>query len=110
MGYSDQHYMVRADRFCSSGKWDDTFPLDMKDSYHAFNLPEEIERLCRNYQGHDMLTGGFIIVVLEPYHENAYPICVMDSVPVKPKEIITRDELSLVAENLYCINQLLHLP
>jgi hypothetical protein len=71
--------MVRADRFRSSGKWYDTFPLNMSNSYHALNLPEEIEHLCRNYQGHDMLTNGFIIVVLEPYHKNAYPICVMDS-------------------------------
>jgi hypothetical protein len=90
MGYSDQDYMVRADRFRSSGKWYDTFPLNMRNSYHALNLPEEIEHLCRNYwfnvnkeqtAVHDMLTGGFIIVVLEPYHENAYPICVKDSVP-----------------------------
>ena len=75
MGYSRNESVVRADRFRPSGKWYDTFELDMSQEYDALNCPEAVlAALKRNKLSY----LGWIIVVLEPSHANAYPVCIAD--------------------------------
>lgn len=81
MGYTGQEGMVRADRFRPSGKWYDTFALDMSEFYAEPLIHDALDLAIRDHQkghqGHPCATPddpGWFIVVAEPYHQHAHPI------------------------------------
>lgn len=71
--YSDNPGMVRVDYFKPSGKWYMTEALDMYDFYNELSVYAAVEKaLVRDgrYLRH------FDIIVMEPYHRNAYPVMI----------------------------------
>lgn len=79
MNYSNSPNHVRVDRFKSSGKWYDTFMLDMAKYYgnNAIN-PTPIDAVINALfqAGYDTNTRDMYYIVLDPYHANAYPVMI----------------------------------
>lgn len=70
--YSDNPGMVRVDYFKASGKWYMTEAHDMSDFWdHGLWVGEAVEAALRKA---GRWLPHFTIVVLEPYHKNAYPV------------------------------------
>jgi len=76
MHYSNDPSMVRVDRFRTTGKWYDTFEVNMRDHYDALNIVEAV-LLCWIKSSGMTLSKDFFLVCLEPYHRNSYPVAVM---------------------------------
>jgi len=85
--YDERDSMVRIDRFKESGKWYDTYAVDMNDHYLSrdidgnYNLIHDALRksIAQDERfGPDWVKGwldqGGFIVCLEPYHDMAHPI------------------------------------
>lgn len=84
--YSENPGMVRFDRFKASGKWYDTYELNMYGSYSVGPTPyEAIREAFANSERfgtqwvENWLAQGHFIVCLEPYHESSHPICLKNS-------------------------------
>lgn len=69
--FSDNPGMVRVDFFRPSGKWYMTEAHDMSDFY---NEPVIHDAVCKMLERDGRLLTHFDILVLEPYHKNAYPV------------------------------------
>lgn len=75
MGYSEDEEMVRVDFFKSSGKWYTTEAVKWVGEWSSQScIHAEFKKALRNSVG-DRL-GDMDAVCLEPYHENAHPLCV----------------------------------
>lgn len=75
MGYSENDGMVRIDRFKKSGKWYDTFSVDMSNYYNEPLIHVALSKAIKDRFTHDMFENGyFLIVCQEPYHINSHPI------------------------------------
>ena len=81
MHFSENPGMVRFDRFKESGKWYDTYEVDMFDYWDATIIPHDALNLAitaspRFGEGwvNGWLRQGGFIVCLEPYHKSAYPV------------------------------------
>jgi hypothetical protein len=82
--YSENSGSVRVDRFKESGKWYDTFALDMSEYYDHGIIPHDAVRtaldkeMAKNFNRDNFVEGwlnqGGFFVILEPYHKNAYPV------------------------------------
>lgn len=73
--YSDNPGMVRVDFFKTPGKWYMTEAWDMSDFYDFLPGPwEAVEEMLGKSERGRSLMFQFTIIVLEPYHKNAYPI------------------------------------
>lgn len=84
MHFSENPGSVRVEFFKPSGKWYMTEALDMRDFWKSGpgNLsPSDAVRsaLLRTERGARLLEQ-FIVVVFEPYHEQAYPVCLVPEV------------------------------
>jgi hypothetical protein len=71
MGFSPIDAMVRVDRFKHTGKWYDTFAIDMSEHYRSPDLGRALYELIKA-KGVSM--DGYIFVCLEPYHERSHPM------------------------------------
>lgn len=71
MGYSVSDSVVRVDRFRLSGKWYDTLAVDMERFYTHYGVKEALQEAMRA-AGHNYL--DWIVVCLEPYHQNSHPV------------------------------------
>lgn len=81
--------MVRGELFAERGKWKYTVQIDMQDHYNDVDLYRavrdafrETSEAVRGVRGN---CWGYWLVVLEPYHRNAYPVMVLledDSRPI----------------------------
>lgn len=69
--YSDNPNMVRVDYFKPSGKWYMTEAHNMGDFY---NEPFVHDAVRKALERDGRWLPHFTIVVLEPYHKNAYPV------------------------------------
>lgn len=82
--YSDHPGHVRCEQFKQGGKWYQTLQIDMTHLWHnhpggdeqkPFRLIHDAVRTAiETHLGRPIQGDGFIYVVLEPYHEAAYPI------------------------------------
>lgn len=77
MGYSAEDYMVRADRFKPSGKWYDTFALNMSGCFEMSSVFDAVRSAMR-LQGIE-LEKGWLLVVLEPYHKHSHPVIIKEN-------------------------------
>jgi hypothetical protein len=71
--YNDNPGMVRVDYFKESGKWYMTEAHDMSDFYDELSIYTAVEKMLvrdGRYLRH------FHILVMEPYHRNAYPVMI----------------------------------
>lgn len=71
--YANNPGMVRVDYFKPSGKWYMTEAHDMSGYYNEPDIFLAVEKALRDagrWKPH------FTIVVMEPYHKNAYPIMI----------------------------------
>jgi hypothetical protein len=73
MGYCTDDGIVRVDFFKSSGKWYATEALRWTGSYKG-SLDDSFATALRNQLG--LRYNEMDAVCLEPYHENAHPICI----------------------------------
>lgn len=86
MNYSENPGMVRIDRFKDTGKWYDTYAINMSGYWHVIidNKWNRIHNALKSAIADDerfgpywvdkwLAQGGFI-VCLEPYHEHSHPI------------------------------------
>jgi hypothetical protein len=71
--YSDNPGHVRADFFKKSGKWYMTETIDMSDYYFELDIYEAVRKALADA---NLAKTHFTIVILEPYHQNDYPICI----------------------------------
>lgn len=80
--------MVRLDLFSHTGKWKYTTALDMKGHYEDTTTVDAVRgAIWDNVRtGHDKtmidMVDGYqpremIAVVLEPYHQHSYPVCMV---------------------------------
>jgi hypothetical protein len=69
--FSENPGHVRVDRFKPSGKWYDTFTIDMSERYRGL-LHNQIRLALQEKFGKDDL-GDWIYVILDPYHEHSHP-------------------------------------
>lgn len=80
-GFTLDIHMVRGDLFTEHGKWKYTVAIDMCGSYDAIDLHSAVVRAFRSTPSdvRGVIDGvtGYRLVVLEPYHRNGYPVCVM---------------------------------
>lgn len=70
--YSDEPGHVRCDAFKESGKWYETFQIDMTELYNEPLIHDAVKTAV-----HVALKGrliGMRMVVLLPYHTNEHPI------------------------------------
>jgi hypothetical protein len=77
--YSDNPAHVRCDRFKPSGKWYDTFVIDMGPGYLEKNLHCAIAQaiLAREWSTASFEEPGWYFVVLEPYHHmGGFPVMI----------------------------------
>ena len=74
MNFSENTSDVRADRFRESGKWYDTFAIDMTGLYNHLD-PAQAVKVALTKKG-IVLATGWMIVVLYPYHEHSYPVMI----------------------------------
>lgn len=79
MGYSMNEGCVRVDIFKPSGKWYETFAVDMREFYRG-DIIDALKKgmdknpdLSERWRG--WLDNGGLIVCLEPYHQHSHPIC-----------------------------------
>ena len=70
--YSNNPGMVRVDYFKASGKWYMTEAVDMSNYWDGSLFIHDAVRLALQHEG--LWKPHFTMVILEPYHENAYPI------------------------------------
>jgi hypothetical protein len=71
--YSDNPGHVRADFFKESGKWYMTETINMEPYYNELDIFVAVKKaLVDSGRGDTTL----MVVVLEPYHRNAYPVCI----------------------------------
>ncbi len=78
MGYSENEGMVRVDRFKDSGKWYDTFSIDMNLYYNDDNIYNALEKAIQDrfIKLNLKIPDEGYIVCLEPYHKWAFPIMI----------------------------------
>jgi hypothetical protein len=80
MNFALEPYLVRCDRFKASGKWYDTFVIDMRDVYddpiHTA-VARAISKVTSITPDPDRV-DLWRYVVLDPYHKNSYPIMMSD--------------------------------
>lgn len=75
VNYSNNPGMVRVDFFKTPGKWYMTEAWDMNQFYSYPPGPwEAVEAMLKGTERGQILMPQFTIVVLEPYHKNAYPV------------------------------------
>ena len=74
MGFTTDDSMVRVDFFKPSGKWHTTEAIEWTGGYFSVNIHEAFKKSLR-----DAFPNGTFsdmdAVCLEPYHENAHPLC-----------------------------------
>ena len=75
MGYAVEDSKVRLDRFKQSGKWYDSYSLDMQGFWDVGPTPHDAVQAAMDKQGIRGIEGGFVIV-LEPYHKHSYPVVI----------------------------------
>ena len=88
--YTDKAGSVRVDRFKESGKWYDSFALDMS---AVWETGPTVYEAAREAVARDPRLGstfidswlkqGGSIVILEPYHKNAHPIMFVKYIPAQ---------------------------
>lgn len=72
--------MVRGELFTENGKWKYTVQINMYDFYNEVDIYEAVVKAFRATPS--STTGvvegitGYWLVVLDPYHRNAYPVMV----------------------------------
>lgn len=71
MGYAVEDSKVRVDRFKTSGKWYDSWQIDMAEHYRATSLHDAVRECCL---AAGMNTEGYTLVCLEPYHQHSHPV------------------------------------
>jgi hypothetical protein len=76
MGFHASDAMVRMDRFKPSGKWYDTFAVNMTDYYDCGMLIHDCVEIAWQKSSGKELGEGWMLVCLEPYHKNAHPVMV----------------------------------
>jgi len=76
MNYSKNPSHVRVDRFKKSGKWYDTYMIDMCHYYDAIDLFKAVEDCFLTQYSYYKLKG-FNLVCLEPYHKNSHPVMII---------------------------------
>jgi len=73
--FSESPSSVRVDRFRESGKWYDTYAIDMRQYY---NLPSIHDAVARAWLDERWATGtgleSFFLVCLDPYHVHSHPV------------------------------------
>lgn len=76
--YSNNPGMVRVEFFKPGGKWYMTEAWDMSNYYNAGPTPIDaaIIMFKDNERGRKLLPQ-FIVVIMDPYHKNAYPVCLV---------------------------------
>lgn len=76
--YSENPGHVQANRFKESGKWYDTFSLDMTLFYDDIAAPQAVYNALLNKFGIDWVENhpGWSVVVLDPYHRNSHPVMI----------------------------------
>lgn len=69
---------VRVDRFRLSGKWYDTYAIDMSKYYGALLIHEAVcEAWLDRYDwGEGTGLTNFLLICLDPYHVNSYPVMI----------------------------------
>ena len=85
--YAKEPHLVRVDRFRASGKWYDTWQIDMRlwfehpDLVHAVKMCWEEAYLkafgVKSTPMTSTITGlnvGWVLVCMDPYHRNSHPI------------------------------------
>lgn len=79
MGYTIDSGMVRVDYFKPSGKWYMTEAIDMSPWYDYSDIYVAVERALDNSrpERNSGWWSQFTVVVLKPYHKNAYPIMIV---------------------------------
>ena len=77
MHYSNKSTDCRLDTFKPSGKWYDTLTLDMSNSPYKGLLRDDIKKAIKEQYPHLFRESGWMIVCLEPHHENSHPICII---------------------------------
>ena len=84
MNYSENPGMVRFDRFKDTGKWYDTYAVDMTDYWGSLTPVDGLLLALRNDSRfgaewvQSWLQQGGSIVCLEPFHRYAYPVQLKD--------------------------------
>ena len=73
MHYSEKPGMVKVVEFKKSGKYYQTLQVDM-DPYYSTSSPVEALRLALGSSKRD----GMVYFCDEPYHQYAYPVCLLD--------------------------------
>ena len=76
MGYINNPGWVRVDRFKDSGKWCESFSVDMSPYYNSEDIYDALRKSIENRYKSSVLgypTEGYIIC-LEPYNQFAHPI------------------------------------
>lgn len=74
MGYAVSESIVRVDRFRASGKWYDSWAINMNGYYEYPGIHEAL-RLAMKDAG--MPFEEWIVVCLEPYHKHSHPLLLM---------------------------------
>lgn len=74
--YSVNPAMVRVDFFKPSGKWYDTVAVEWQ-GYHHSDIYQAL-RNSLNTSGYGDKYSGMTAVCLEPYHENAHPLMIVN--------------------------------
>lgn len=72
---------VRGDLFTKHGKWKYTITIDMSNHYYDPQINSAVirsvrstpERLLGVYSGVVSQSSEYVLVVLDPYHENSFP-------------------------------------
>lgn len=72
MGYSDNDAHVRCDRFKPSGKWYDTFMIDMSGMWEKPNHHAAVANAILKKDPDP--EPGWFFVVLEPHHVHSHPV------------------------------------
>lgn len=75
MGYSIDSTMVRVDFFRDMGKWYTTEALNMGGEKNPYVYEAFIKALGKQFPEH---YHDLVAVCLEPYHENAHPLMILD--------------------------------
>jgi hypothetical protein len=78
MGYANSDSLVRADRFKPSGKWHDSFAIEMSHQFNSGNLHDGAREAIEAAIG-GPISDGWAVVVLEPYHKHSHPIMIKGS-------------------------------
>lgn len=77
MNFSKNESSVRLDVFKMSGKWYDTFAIDMNEFYNEPVVGDAVKKAIIKHTVYEPACNekeiSLIGVVLQPYHENAFP-------------------------------------